>query len=121
MSRYVLTIQDLDFYAYHGCVEEEKRLGHRYLVDAELELEGNADVSDDIEDSIDYAEVASAIVAFATESQCWHIEFLAKEICDLLLLHFPKIQSIDLHVRKPQPPIPIIVGSVGVRYRLARA
>jgi dihydroneopterin aldolase len=121
MSDYSITIEGLDFYAYHGCVEEEKRLGHRYIIDAEIKLIGQAHITDKIEDSIDYAEVCSSIVTFASESQCWHVEFLAKEICDLLFLHYPRIQEITIHVKKPLPPAPIIVNSVGVRYKAVRS
>jgi 7,8-dihydroneopterin aldolase/epimerase/oxygenase len=120
VSAYTLQLNGVDFYAYHGCVDEEKKLGHRYLVNASIEIDGSAHLTDDVADTIDYAEITAAIIELGVNSQCSLVEYLAKEIVDELLVLYPIISRITLEIAKPHPPIPSILASMAIKYSASR-
>ena len=50
-----IKLTDIRIYAYHGCLEEEKKIGSDYTVS--LKVSSNLDVpakSDDLDDAVDY-------------------------------------------------------------------
>lgn len=48
-----ICIRRLEVYAYHGVYEEEKRLGQKFYITAELELDTRkAGVTDDLQASV---------------------------------------------------------------------
>ena len=120
MSSYQLKLTGIDFYAFHGCNDEEKKLGHRYVVNLEGHIDGTAHLTDMVSDTVDYAEITSAVIELGSTSQCSLIEFLAKELCDHLLALYPMITRLTIEVCKPLPPMPSIIQSVSVVYSAVR-
>ena len=58
MGNDTIRLRNMRFYAYHGLFPEEARLGQRFEVDVDLMGDfGRAGRDDDIEQSINYAEV----------------------------------------------------------------
>ena len=110
---FTVSIEGLAFYGYHGVPAEERAIGHRYLVDVELEVDGAADETDAIADTVDYSEVARLVEHVVREAQCHTVERLAGLCADLLLESFRLILSATVTVRKPHPPMPYIAASAG--------
>ena len=53
-----IKLTDIRIYAYHGCLEEEKKIGSDYTVN--LKVSSNLDVpakSDDLKDAVDYVKL----------------------------------------------------------------
>jgi dihydroneopterin aldolase len=109
-----ILLQGIEFYAYHGVRDEERRLGQRFSVDVDLVLDlrpaGNADV---LSASVDYATVCRAVEEIGTGEPVRLLEALAERIARTLLERFPAASTRVL-VRKLAPPIPGRVGSVAV-------
>jgi 7,8-dihydroneopterin aldolase/epimerase/oxygenase len=102
------------FYAYHGAYPEENRLGQRFYVDLELGLNLKpAGETDDLSQTVNYANVYDTVKKEMTETQVKLIETLAERIADRLLSAFP-IEEIRVRITKPDPPIPGYYESVGV-------
>lgn len=107
-------IEGIQFYGYHGLVEEERRLGQRFLVDVELSMDLRpASGSDDLSASIDYAEVLRLVREIGEREQYRLLEALAERVAAALLERFPAA-GVRVRARKPAPPLPGAFESVGV-------
>ena len=100
-----IIVKGIKLYAYHGCHEEEQRIGNNYEVDviAETDLT-KASNSDRLEDTVDYVEIYNSVKEqMATNSKL--IEHVAKRIIDDLMVKIPAITKIKVSVAKLNPPI----------------
>ena len=105
----------LEFYAYHGASDEEQTIGHRYRVEVKLHVDTHkAGLSDNLNDTVNYAEVALCIQEVAQSSQHRLLESLAERIVSVLLEQFQRVEAVTLKIEKRLPPFPAIVESVGV-------
>lgn len=120
MSTFLLSIRELEFYAYHGFTEEERRLGCRYFVNADAHISAHVLETDKPQDTVDYNELMAAIETYATSASTWTLEALAKEIALRILSLFETIESFEIEIGKPLPPAPFVVKSVSVRYKASR-
>lgn len=92
-------------YGYHGVLAHEKEQGQYFSVDATLGLSiAHAALSDDLSDTVNYAEVADAIRARITGESFDLIEKLAEQIAQDCL-SFPQVVSARIRVHKPDAPI----------------
>lgn len=110
-----ILITGLEFYAYHGASDQEQTVGHRYRVDARLEVDTRpAARSDRLSDTVNYSRVAKRIVQIGTDEQYRLLEALAQRMADVIFADFPPVQAVELRVQKMCPPMNAIVASVGV-------
>lgn len=117
---FTVFVEQLEFYAYHGVPDEEQKIGHRYAVSVALEVEGDADETDAVSDTVDYGEVCRVIVDTATSRQTRTLEKLGGDVCDALFAKFDKATDINLRLWKPNPPAPFVVAKAGIEIYRAR-
>lgn len=116
-----IIITDIHVFAYHGVNIEEKIKGQNFYLD----ITGHADLakacqSDDIDETVSYSKmVKRAIYAFTAEKYDL-IEKAAQEVADILLREFPRLQVVDVTVRKPEAPVKAEIGYVAVSIRRER-
>jgi dihydroneopterin aldolase len=111
----------LAVYAYHGVQEEEARLGQRFFVSLACSLDLRpAGEADDHDLSANYASLAALAHTLATERRFRTLEGLAEAIADEALARFPRIDTIEVKVEKPEAPIPLILDGVAVEIRRSR-
>lgn len=111
-----ITITDIRVFAHHGVLPEEKARGQEFLIDVKMVLEeGKAD-EDDLSATVDYAEVAAAVATLATSTEYDLIETLASEIVEHLL-SIEGVAEASVTVKKPNAPMPVEAGWVGVTVR----
>jgi len=115
-----LFVTGLEFYAYHGVPAEEREIGHRYIADLELLVDSEAQYSDDVADTVDYAQTAKLMLEVASAKQYRTVERLGQVICEALLQTFPRIHSVNLRLAKRLPPAPIIAEELGVEIEVCR-
>lgn len=109
-----ICLRGLEFFAFHGAMPEEKTLGQRFLIDVDLFKDlHHAGESDQVEDTINYAEVYQRIRAVVTEERFQLIEMLAERIADQVIQEFACV-AVRVEVHKPQAPIPGIFKDVSV-------
>jgi 7,8-dihydroneopterin aldolase/epimerase/oxygenase len=118
---YLVYIEGLEFYAYHGVPAEERKIGHRYVVSLEFEVNGRADRTDKVEDTLDYAAAGLAVQEFATKGNYLTLERLAQLLGDHLLKRFPLAESVRVRLGKRLPPAAIMADEVGVEIEVSRA
>ena len=113
-----IRIRELEVYANHGVFAEETKLGQKFFVNAALYTQTRrAGRADDLSLSTNYGEVCMEISRFLTEHTYRLLEAAAEHLAEHLLLTFPRIQELELEIRKPSAPIPLPFASVSVAVR----
>ncbi len=101
-----IEIKNLEVYANHGVLAEEKKLGQKFYIDAKLYVDVlNAAASDDVENSVNYAEVTEVIQKVFKSKSTNLIETAAQSLAGILLARFTKTDRIDMTVKKPSAPV----------------
>ncbi len=104
----------LTFYGYHGVGAAERETGRQYEVDCELGVDlAEAGHSDELTDTIDYAQVYEVIRDIVTGRAFSLLEGLATELARVLLDQFDAY-SVTVRVRKLHPPINGPIDSIEV-------
>ena len=117
----VLFIDNLEVFANHGLFEEKNRLGQKFIFDIECEFNyKKAMFSDEMTDSISYADIAEVVVKTATTNTFNLLERLAGEILKNIFTEFSQIENIKLKINKPGAPIKYHFEKCGVEVKLSR-
>ena len=100
-----LKLENLRFYAYHGVMPQERIVGNEYVVNIRLKVNvSKAMMSDDVADTVNYAEVFECIKA-EMEIPSNLIEHVGSRIIGSLFKQFPTIEQIELKLSKRNPPM----------------
>lgn len=95
----------MEFYAYHGCFEEEQSIGTWFIVDLFIETDTTqAEQSDDLQHTINYLEVYQ-LVKKEMESPSKLLEHVGRRILNALRAGFPSVNHARIKVRKMNPPL----------------
>ena len=101
-----------------GVFDWEHEVLQRVLIDLEAECDfSEAEVSDDIEDAISYAQVSETIIEVCTSKHHKLLEHMSARICDALFERYA-ISSLTLSIAKPGAVLQ--AGSVGIRVKRAK-
>lgn len=102
-------------FGHHGVLEVERREGQDFVVDVALEVDTSAaGASDDVADTVNYAEVGADIVAIIGGEPRNLIEAVAAEIADTLVARYPLVQQVTLTLHKPQAPVGVPFSDVSI-------
>lgn len=102
---YTITLEDMEFKAYHGCYELEKVVGNRFLVTLTLDARLDEAASrDDVTKTINYLTVYS-VVAKCMGQKSNILENVALRITDSLYAAFPQLERVCITVSKLAPPL----------------
>ncbi len=116
-----ILIRGLEFYGYHGASDEEQIVGHRFIADATLTVDTrSAGQSDNLDDTVSYADVAAKILTLGTQTKYRLIETLLAHLTREIFADFPRVQKIQLRIQKLCPPMNAIAASVGVEIQRER-
>lgn len=119
MDRMVL--RQMVFYGYHGVYPEENKLGQKFIVDLDLRLDlGRAARSDDVNDTVNYADIHALVKEIVQGKPVKLIETLAGNIATAVLGTYTSIIEATVSVTKPNPPFDITFDGVTVELRRTR-
>lgn len=100
-----ITLTDIRFFAYHGVLDSERRLGNDYLITLTLTFPAeHAMHSDDVKDTINYAEVYE-VLRHEMSIPSRLLEHAVKRILKALGEAFPTLRSCHCLLTKVAPPI----------------
>ncbi len=109
------------FYAHHGVMPEEHRVGRRFEVDVAIDLDVTAAaLADDLAQTVDYERVYQIARRVVTEQKVYLIERLAHLIAREVADAFPVATAVEVTVRKPDPPVGGTVSRAEVTVREER-
>jgi 7,8-dihydroneopterin aldolase/epimerase/oxygenase len=94
-----IELHGLEVFGYHGATEVEEREGQVFLVDVVLDLRGEPE-ADDIEQTIDYRDVAACVREVSDRRRLQLLETFAASIAEELVARFP-VERVRVRVRKP--------------------
>lgn len=97
----IITINQLEFKAYIGVEAWEQKIEQKIILDIHIGTDiSDAAQSDNIDDTINYSEVACVIEGFLSMNRFYLLESLAEKISELIFKQF-KIAWLKLTVSKP--------------------
>lgn len=97
-----ISIKGLSVYAHHGVFDFEKAYGQEFLIDAEVTVQATS--SDDLANTLSYADLADALVADAKQNPVDLLETLAQRLL-AVTLGFPAVSKAKITVHKPNAPL----------------
>ncbi len=111
---HIIEINTIRLYAYHGCLEEEAKIGGHYTVDVELSTDfTKAMESDELTDTIDYVLV-NRIVGEEMAIRSKLIEHVGARIVNRLKLEITSLEKLKVKITKISPPINGNVKNVAI-------
>lgn len=109
-----ITITGITGFGFHGVLEHERRDGQTFSVDLEVTTNFDSAVtSDDVRDTVNYAELAEIVHAAIVGEPVNLIEKLANQIA-IDCLDISGVTTVTVTVHKPQAPIPVPFTNVSV-------
>lgn len=100
-----VALEGMEFYARHGYYEEERKIGNKYSVDVELDVDfTEAAMDDKLEGTVNYERVYE-VVAEVMNIDAQLLEHLAGKMIRQLKTEFPQVNQVKVKVSKYNPPI----------------
>lgn len=115
-----IDVKGIRLFAYHGCMDEESRIGTDYDVDVSVwaDLSKSA-VTDKLLDTVDYVAL-NKIVKEEMAIRAKLLEVVAKRIVDRIFKEHPMVTQAEVSVAKLAPPIQGDVQRVAVVFGATR-
>jgi dihydroneopterin aldolase len=114
-------LRGLSIYTHHGVTDAERELGQRLEIDVSFDVpDCDAVLTDRVEDTIDYAEVADIVALAATDRSYRTLERLNHVIAERLMDRYG-CDSVRVRSAKPEPPLPLAIEEVAVEVVHSRA
>ena len=112
----IIFIQDARFHAFHGVMEQERKVGNEFSVSLSVNIpysEGMKEAS--LECTVSYADLYE-IVADEMKKPRNLLETVAISIGNSIINRFQAVSSCSITIVKLQPPISGMSGEAGVTH-----
>lgn len=110
----IVELEGMEFFARHGCFEEERIIGNRFIVNLRMEVNVEKPAeSDALSDALNYQQ-AYLLVKQEMEKPSNLLEHVAKRVIDTLYQEFAQLKKVTVKVSKMDPPVGGKVGSSSV-------
>ncbi|HSW68329.1 MAG TPA: dihydroneopterin aldolase [Bacteroidales bacterium] len=101
----LISIEGMEFFAYHGCISEERVIGTSFIVDFHYETNTiAAQSSDNLSDTLNYQSVYLLISA-EMKIKSHLLEHVAQRILSSVLKTYPQISFAKIKLSKINPPL----------------
>lgn len=112
-----IKLKNIKIYAYHGCLEEEAKIGSFYIVNVtiwlNLERSGKSDL---LNDTVNYGNVAQIVKdQMAIRSNL--LEHVTYRIIREIKAQCKKVKAIKVSVAKVIPPVNVNIDQVKVTFK----
>lgn len=112
-----INIEGIKLYGYHGCLEEEAKIGGHYIVDVYLTTDFSQSLlTDNLNNTIDYCsiyEICKAEMAIRNKL----IECVCDRILKKIKQQFKQIKTLHVKLTKLTPPMNGNVEKVSVEIK----
>ena len=113
-------LRGLSIYTHHGVSEAEQEIGQRLEFDVMFDVpDCDAVLTDRVEDTIDYGDVADIVALAATERSYRTLERLAHVVGERLAGRYG-CERVRVKATKPEPPLPLAIEEVSVEVLVER-
>ena len=101
----IIKVNNIKLYAYHGCLDEEAKIGSEYRVDVAVKADLKKSAKTDaLEDTVDYVNL-NHIVKEEMAIRSKLLEEVAQRILDRFFKELRMIKKATVSVSKSNPPI----------------
>lgn len=101
----IIKLKNIRTFSFHGCLEEEGKIGSDYTVDLEVKSDlRKSALSDELEDTVDYVHL-NKIVVEEMSIRAKLLEHVAHRIIVRTFKEIPSVSRIKVAVSKINPPI----------------
>ncbi len=109
-------IKNLEVFAKHGVFPEENVLGQKFVINVCLYTDiRKAAKTDDLTLSIHYGEVSLMIKQFMEQHTFQLLETAAERLAFQMLTQIPRLQQVQLEIKKPWAPVGLHLDTVSVQ------
>ena len=116
----ILSIRNLKIPAKHGVYDFEKNKTGIFEIDIHIHLDlENAMSTDDLQDSVDFAQIVELAKRVFIKRDYILIEFAAGKICEEIMEKY-SVDKVIVKVRKPHAPINADLDTVEVEVEQSR-
>lgn len=110
-----IRLNSMLFYAHHGALDEERKMGQAFEVDVEVCGDfSHHEGSDDLHWTVDYTLFYRAVDEIFNGQNFHLLETCAGALAAGLLQRFEPVQEVTVRVRKPHVPMGGLVKHVEV-------
>ena len=114
-------LKNIRVYAFHGCMDEEEKIGSDYVVNLAIDADLNeSSQSDNLKDTVDYVSL-HAIVKEEMSIRSKLLEKVADRILKRILKDHRQVILVKVKVAKINPPIGGNVDEVAIERELDRS
>ena len=114
-------VQGLSIYTHHGVSDAEQEIGQRLEFDVTFDVPHcDAVLTDRVEDTIDYGDVADIVTLAATERSYRTLERLGHVVGERIMERYG-CERVRVRAAKPEPPLPLAIEEVAVEVLVERA
>jgi len=100
-----ISIEGMEFFAYHGCFREEQIIGTKFEIDLYLAVDTKkAETSDDLYDTVNYQSVYE-VVKDEMKRSSKLLEHVARRILNRIKKEFSAVQGATIKIKKMNPPL----------------
>jgi len=101
----IISIEGMEFFAYHGCFREEQIIGTKFRIDVYLYVNTKkAELSDQLVDTVNYQKVFELVKSEMTINSKL-LEHVASRILTRIKKEFPSVEKTSIKIRKLNPPL----------------
>jgi dihydroneopterin aldolase len=112
--KHKIEVNGIKLYAFHGCLEEEARIGGHYVVDVTISTDFSlAAETDDLSKTVDYVAV-NAIVNKEMAIRSKLIEHVGQRIFSRIKNEMKGVSELSVKITKISPPINGDVSNVAI-------
>ncbi|GAA4375659.1 dihydroneopterin aldolase [Hymenobacter koreensis] len=100
-----ISLEGLEFFAFHGYYDEEQKIGNKYGVDLKVRTNlYRAGSTDKLPETVNY-EVLYKLVFEEMQAPARLLEHLAHRIIDRVMHELPHVRRVEVSVSKFNPPL----------------
>ena len=100
-----ISLEGLEFFAYHGFYPEEQRIGNKYALDITIHTNFmEAAIHDKLSETVNY-ETLYQIAAKVMQEPSKLLEHIGFKVISRVRDHYPDVQNVVVRVSKFNPPV----------------
>ncbi len=105
MNQDIVSLEGIEFYAFHGFYEYERKEGNDFVIDVHVTTDFSAAAdTDDLSGTVNYEGIYQIVkeeMAISTKL----LERLAQRMVDRIQQSFIEVKKIEISVAKKNPPV----------------
>ena len=110
-----IKVTNMKVFAYHGVLADEKKNGQDFYLNAKVYVDMRmTGLTDELERSVNYDSICIFLAEVFAENVYDTIEAAAEYTVQEIMVNFPKIEAMELEVRKPHAPLTYVPEDISV-------